>query len=345
MSEDLTDHELEAVAKVLADVTPVQGPLSARRIVGGRSNRTFVLGDGSDDDPAWVLRTPPRTGRTPSAHDVGREFRVTTALSTMGVPVPRPVLFHPEEDLIGGPFAVSEFVPGATIQSRDQLHALDTGTVKATADELVGALAALHRVDYAAAGLQDFGKPDGYAERQLTRWSGQWGLVGPASLTPLAEEVIRGLLRVLPRQRATSVVHGDFRIDNTILDLTGARPRVAAIVDWELSTLGDPVADVALMGAYRAAAFDLVVGSPGAWTSEQLPTAAALAAAYEAAGGVALRDWDAHLALAYFKIAVIAAGIDYRFRVGAASGPGFDTAGQSVQEFLELGRAGLRRRS
>lgn len=339
---DLTAPELDAVAVALAGATTTKGPLSARRITGGRSNRTFVL---TDDESAWVLRTPPRTGRTPSAHDVGREYRVTAALSATGVPVPRQVLFHPEEDLIGGPFAIAEFVPGTTVQTREQLHRLDARTVEAAAEELVAALAALHRVDHVAAGLGGFGKPDGYPERQLRRWSGQWELVGAGTLTPLADEVVRRLRTALPRQRATSVVHGDFRIDNTILDLTGPRPRVSAIVDWELSTIGDPVADVALMCAYRATVFDLVLGSAGAWTSERLPATDALAAAYEAAGGVALTDWDAHLALAYFKIAVIAAGVDHRFRVGAASGPGFDTAGQSVEEFLELGRTSLRQRS
>jgi aminoglycoside phosphotransferase (APT) family kinase protein len=354
---ELTEHELGAIANVLSEAAAVKGPLSARRVAGGRSNRTFVL---TDDVSAWVLRTPPRTGRTPSAHDVGREYRVTSALAPAGVPVPPPVLFHPDEDLIGGPFAVAEFVPGATIQSRDQLHALGTapgtgpGTatatataaIKAAAEELVAVLAALHHVDHTAAGLGDFGKPGGYAQRQLRRWSGQWELVGPTELNSLAQEVIRRLLTSLPRQRAVSVVHGDFRIDNTILDLAdSARPRVAAIVDWELSTIGDPVADVALMCAYRAPAFDLVVGAPSAWTSDRLPPAPALAAAYEAAGGVALTDWNAHLTLAYFKIAVIAAGIDYRYRLGAASGPGFDTAGQSVEDFLELGRAVLRRPS
>jgi aminoglycoside phosphotransferase (APT) family kinase protein len=348
MSE-LTEHELRAVADELSAAgEPVKGPLSARRLAAGRSNLTFVL---TDDVSTWVLRTPPRVGRTPSAHDVGREYRVTAALAPAGFPVPRPVLFHAGEELIGGPFAVAEFVSGATVQTREQLDALDGETVAASARELVATLAALHRVDYEAVGLGGFGRPHGYAQRQLKRWTQQWHLVGGAELTPLADEVIRRLLTVLPRQRATSVVHGDYRVDNTILDLAdAARPSVAAVVDWELSTIGDPVADVAMMCAYRAPAFDLVIGAPTAWTSDRLPDEAALAASYEAAGGVRLTDWDAHLALAYFKIATIAAGIDYRHRLGAvppsgsAEALGCATAGESVEDFLLLARAGLRRR-
>lgn len=137
-------------------------------------------------------------------------------------------------------------------------------------------------------------------------------------------------------------MHGDFRIDNAILTLAnddGPRrdPDVAAVVDWELSTLGDPVADVAMMCAYRDPVFDLIIGEPSAWTSPRIPDVPALAHAYLAAGGAPLRHWDFHLALAYFKIAVIAAGIAHRARVGAATGPGFDSAGESVATYLDLG--------
>ena len=112
---------------------------------------------------------------------------------------------------------------------------------------------------------------------------------------------------------------------------------MAAVVDWELSTIGDPVADVAMMCAYRHPPFDLVIGAPSAWTSERLlDPRTALAAGYEAAGGVRLDDWEFHLALALFKIAVIAAGIDHRRRAGAGAGPGFDTAGDAVEPYLEL---------
>ncbi|CAB4698164.1 MAG: phosphotransferase [Actinobacteria bacterium] len=339
----LSDGDLAAVARVLADAgaAPV-GPLSATLIAGGRSNLTFRLDDGAS---RWVLRTPPRVGRTPSAHDVAREFRVTSALGATAVPVARAVALCEDESLIGGPFAVAEFVDGRTLQARDELEALATGQVHAAVGALVETLATLHRVDHVAVGLGRFGRPDAYAERQLKRWNGQWEIVGshlPDGVRRCASTLAERLSAGLPEQRSTGIVHGDYRIDNTLLDLSDGGARVAAVVDWELSTIGDPVADVAMMCVYRHPAFDLVIGSPTAWTSDLLPDPAALASAYEAAGGVPLVDWERHLALGYFKIAVIAAGIDHRHRLGASQGEGFDTAGDSVGPFLDAGLQLLR---
>ena len=138
-------------------------------------------------------------------------------------------------------------------------------------------------------------------------------------------------------------MHGDYRIDNTLLDLDGPdAPRLAAVVDWELSTIGDPVADVAMMCAYRDPAFDLILGAPAPGPARGCPTPPASLRAYEAAGGVPLVDLDFHLALAHYKIAVIAAGIDHRHRAGSGSGAGFETAGTAVAPFLEAARSALR---
>lgn len=346
-SVELTADELSAVAAQMAGAgVSLAGPLSARLIAGGRSNLTFRLDDGAS---AWVMRTPPRAGRTPSAHDVAREFRVTSALGATDVPVPPAVVLCEDESLIGGPFAVSGFVPGVTVQTAAQLDELDDAVVSGVVSALASTLAALHRVDHVAVGLERFGRPDGYAERQLKRWSGQWEIVGEAfedSVKSSAAALVAALRDRLPRQGSTGIVHGDYRIDNTLLALPGLEasgaPSVAAVVDWELSTIGDPVADVAMMCVYRHPVFDQVIGEPTAWTSPRLPEAAGLAAAYEAAGGVSLVDLDEHLALGYLKLAVIAAGIDHRFRAGATSGAGFDTAGQAVPVLLEEGLAVLR---
>lgn len=338
---DLSPAELVGVARELeAAGVPLQGPLSARLVAGGRSNLTFLLTDGVD---RWVLRTPPRAGRTPSAHDVARELRVTSALAHTDVPVPPAVLLCEDESVLGGPFAVAGFVEGETVQTAAQLDALPADVVSGAVAALATTLAALHRVDHVAVGLERFGRPDGYAERQLRRWAGQWGIVGtavPSDVAAAAAALVSALGDRLPRQASTGIVHGDYRIDNTLLDLTGT-PRVAAVVDWELSTIGDPVADVAMMCVYRHPALDLVIGEPTAWTSARLPDAAGLAAAYEAAGGVPLVDLDEHLALGYLKLAVIAAGIDHRFRAGGTSGPGFDTAAQAVAPLLDAGLAVL----
>lgn len=341
----LTTDELAGIATVIADAgTPVRGKLRGRLLTGGRSNLTFRL---DDDASAWILRTPPRAGRTPSAHDVAREFRVTRALGASDVPVPPAVALHEDEDLLGGPFAISGFVEGSTVQTQEQLAELDDRQVSSAVDALAAALATLHRVDHVAVGLERFGRPDAYAERQLRRWSGQWQLIGDG-FTPkvagLATTLLTRLGDRLPRQHATGIVHGDYRIDNTLLripDTADVPVEVAAIVDWELCTIGDPVADVANMCVYRDPVFDLIIGAPGAWTSERIPSGEALAAAYEQAGGVELIDFDLHLALARFKLAVIAAGIDHRYRAGATHGSGFDTAGEAVPLLLQSGLARL----
>ena len=340
MTETLSTAELAAVADLLRRAgADVEGDLEASLITGGRSNMTFRLNDGSR---RWVLRTPPRSGRTPSAHDVAREHRVTRALGQTQVPVPPAVLLCEDASVLGGPFAVSEFVTGATLQSRADLEDVDDARVAAIVEQLVATLAALHRVDPAAIGLEGFGRPDAYAARQIRRWSEQWALVNEADeLQAFGASVGARLADLTPTQRSTGIVHGDFRIDNALLDLEAAR--VAAVVDWELSTIGDPVADVAMMCAYRLPAFELIIGEASAWTSPRIPDADDLAAAYVRAGGAPLDAWDFHLALAYFKIAVIAAGIDHRYRAGVGSGAGFETSGQAVPEFLEAASGALDR--
>jgi len=335
--ETLSTSELAGLAIRLREAgVSLAGPLRAQRIPGGRSNRTFRLDDGFS---RWVLRTPPREGRTPSAHDVRRELRVTAALAGTGVPVAPAVLSCDDESVLGGPFAVSAFVEGRTIQSSADLADVDDDTLGGLVDRLVETLAVLHAVDYRAVGLHDFGRPDGYVARQVRRWSGQWDLVGPPELAGVAAECFEILADRIPDQLSTGIVHGDYRIDNLLVDVGTTRPTITAVLDWELSTIGDPVADVATMCAYRHPAFDLIVGGASAWTSDRLPDVDGLATAYERAGGVDLSDWDVHLALAHVKIAVIAAGIDHRRRAGSGHGLGFDTASQAVGPFFEAGRS------
>lgn len=344
----LSPAELVGVAETMAaaDAAP-KGPLEASLIAGGRSNLTFRLDDGTTQ---WVLRTPPRAGRTPSAHDVAREFRVTRALAATPVPVPPAVVLCEDDAVLGGPFAIARFVRGRAIQSRADLDGLDDVAVRDVTARLLEVLAGLHSVDHVAVGLERFGRPDAYAARQLKRWSGQWDIVAPTD-GPGAQAVRRDGARLarelearVPAQHSTGIVHGDFRIDNTLLRLDEGTPQVAAVVDWELCTIGDPVADVAMMCAYRDPAFDLIVGAPSAWTSPRLPDPSGLAAGYQSAGGVPLVDWEFHLALACFKVGVIAAGIDHRHRAGAGSGAGFETAGESVASYFARGLAAIAQR-
>lgn len=337
----LTKSELGAVADVLRRAgVETSGPLEATPIESGRSNLTLRLSDGGTQ---WVLRTPPRSGRTPSAHDVAREFRVTTALAGTGVPVPPAVLLCLDESILGSPFTVSGFVVGRSIQTHDDLALYDDAQVGALTHALVSTLARLHSVDHVAAGLESFGRPDGYAERQLRRWSGQWEIVGPDEHAQRGREIVARLADSIPTQRSAAIVHGDYRIDNTIIAVGGREARIAAVVDWELSTIGDPVADVAMMCAYRDPALDLIHGVPSAWTSPRLPSAQELAGGYEEAGGVELHDFGWHLALAYFKIGVIAAGIEHRYRSSAGTDARLGTAGEAVGPYLGLAWEALRR--
>jgi aminoglycoside phosphotransferase (APT) family kinase protein len=334
----LSRSELAAIGRQLttAGASPA-GELSARLITGGRSNLTYLLEDG---EHRWVLRRPPAAGSTPSAHDVAREFRVTSALATVGIPVPAPLLLCADLSVLGAPFTVVDFVDGTSLQTREDINSLDDVLIASAVDDLVANLARLHAVDPAAVGLDSFGRTGGYAARQLRRWSSQWDIVGQDHAEVPAPALAERLRASVPDQARSCVVHGDYRCDNTLVDLTDDG-RVLAIVDWELSTIGDPVADVAMMCAYRHPAFDLVVGFPAAWTSPRLPSPEALAAKYEAAGDASLPNWEFHMALAYYKLAVIAAGIDHRYRAGGTVGSGFDQAGDSVSGLIEAGLAAL----
>lgn len=310
---------------------PVAGPLSAGLLTGGRSNLTYRIEDGTR---VWALRRPPTGGVIESAHDVVREYRVVAALQGTGVPVAPAVGCDQSGMVLGAPFAVVGFVVGRTVRSRVDVATWSDPDFARCADGLVDALARLHAVDPVAVGLGDFGRHDGYATRQLRRWSGQWQAMG--AVDPRADRLLTLLAGRLPEQARTSVVHGDYRVDNVILD--EADPgRVCAIVDWELSTLGDPVADVALMCVYRHPALDGVLGVPAAWTSDGFPSVDQLRRRYEERTGANLPNWGFHLALAYYKLAVIAEGIAYRHRLGVTAGDGYEGVAATVPVLLEAG--------
>jgi aminoglycoside phosphotransferase (APT) family kinase protein len=290
------------------------GELRAEFISGGRSNLTFRV---YDDKMNWLVRRPPLHGLTPSAHDMAREYRVVAALQDTPVPVARTIALCQDDSVLGTPFQIVEFVAGQVVRRRAQLEALgDHSVIEGCVNSLIRVLADLHNVDPNAVGLADFGKPSGYLERQVRRWGSQWELVRLPDDHRDAdvERLHSGLRQSIPQQSRTSIVHGDYRIDNTILDSYDPK-RVRAVVDWELSTLGDPLSDAALMCVYRDPALDLIVNAQAAWTSPLLPTADELADRYSLVSGQPLGHWEFYMALAYFKLAIIAAGIDFRRRM------------------------------
>ena len=310
----------------------VRGELRVELISGGRSNLTFRA---ADDVSRWVVRRPPVAGLTPSAHDMAREYTVTDALQHSAVPVARTIAFDAEGIVLGAPMTIVEFVDGAVIRDQDDLAALGDDQIEASVTELVRVLAELHAVDPAAVGLEKFGRPAGFLTRQVNLWASQWERVKTRDLADVAA-LHAALVEAVPSESAASIVHGDYRIDNTILD--AADPgRVRAVVDWELSTLGDPLTDAALMCVYRTPIFDLVLGSRAAWTSDRMPAPDVLAQAYATASGRDLGHWGFYLALANFKLGVIGEGITHRARHGSDAGAAAGRAAEATPEFMAAG--------
>ncbi len=342
---DLDGLDLAPLDRHLRDAgIPRSGRLRAELVAGGRSNLTFLV---SDDVSRWVLRRPPLHGLTPSAHDMAREYRVVAALADTPVPVARAVTLCNDDSVLGAPFQMVEYVPGRVVRYSSELEALGDGNIiESCVDALIKVLADLHSVDPDAVGLGDFGKPSGYLERQVRRWGSQWDLVKRENDTCDADvkTLHAQLAQAIPPQSRTAIVHGDYRIDNTILDADDPT-KVAAVLDWELSTLGDPLSDAALMCVYRHPTFHLV-HADAAWASELIPDPDELAEKYSRAAGQSLDHWDFYMALAYFKLAVIGAGIAFRARVGGAiegtdGTDDTDQVGEAVAPLIAAGLAEL----
>ncbi len=217
----------------------------------------------------------------------------------------------------------------------------DKDTISDCVDALIRVLADLHAVDPDAVGLGDFGKPSGYLERQVRRWGSQWDLVRLTD-DPRDTDVKRlhsALEQAIPPQSRSSIVHGDYRIDNTMLDAQDAT-KVVAVLDWEMPTLGDPLSDAALMCVYRHPMFNLVHAS-AAWSSPLMPSADELAQRYSDAAGQPLDHWEFYMALAYFKVAIIAAGIAFRGRVGGGVADDTDDVDEAVAPLIAAGLGAL----
>lgn len=308
----------------------VRGPLSAELIEGGRSNLTYAVTDGTG---RWVVRRPPLGHVLATAHDMAREHRVISALHPTPVPVPRALLLCADESVLGAPFYVMEFVAGTPYRSAEQLAALGPERTRRVVLGLADTLVELHAVDPAAAGLADFGRPEGFLERQLRRWGKQLAASREREL-PGIDELHTALAAALPASPAPTVVHGDYRLDNV---LVGADDTVRAVLDWEMSTLGDPLTDLGLLVMYCEQR--PVPGSPIATTREAPghPEPAELVERYAAGSGRDVSALPWYTAFAYFKLAVILEGIHYRYTLGQTVGPGFDRIGQLVPLFIGNG--------
>jgi aminoglycoside phosphotransferase (APT) family kinase protein len=318
----------------------VSGPWAPEIIAGGLSNITYRLPLPSG---TLILRRPPLGRLLPRAHDVAREYRVLSALAPTGVPVPTPLGVCSDPDVIGAPFYVMREVAGVVLRTRADTGRLTITQRSTIADDLASTLARLHAVDPAEAGLDDFGRHGGYCRRQLSTWGAQWDRSRTRDL-PAMTTLLGALWERVPQDSATCIVHGDYRLDNVIVDLCG-QPRVSAVLDWELSTLGDPLADLGTTMAYwhdeGDAERDLIPVAAGVTAWPGFPAAAGFAERYAVASGRELRDLSFYLALATMKIAVILEGVHARYLSRQASGPGYETAGSAVPVLVTRGLAHL----
>jgi aminoglycoside phosphotransferase (APT) family kinase protein len=315
-----------------ANIAGVRPPLEVRQIAGGRSNLTYRVTDAGGND--WVLRRPPLHGVLPSAHDMGREHRVISALA--GTPVPVPATFGLCQDpaVTGAPFYVMAHVDGVVPRDEATVAAgLDEPARASATGSLVDALVALHAVDPDQVGLGQLGRRHGYLERQLARWQHQLEQSRTRPL-PALDEVHRRLAANLPAQVGPArIVHGDFRLDNVVLSPAG---QVLAVLDWELCTLGDPLADVGLLLVYWAEPGDRTLPLGAAPT--RMPgfgDRAAVTEAYAGRSGRDLSDLDVYLAFASWKLAVILEGVVARHATGAY-GEGDDTWQGLAEVVLQL---------
>lgn len=316
----------------------VGGPLTARLIEGGRSNLTYAVTDGTT---RWVVRRPPLGHVLATAHDMKREHRVISALHRgTEVPVPAPVLLCEDVDVLGAPFYVMDFVDGTPYRTAEELAPLGAARTRAAVLGLVDTLVDLHSVDPEAVGLGDFGRPDGFLDRQLRRWGKQLDASRNRDLAGI-DELHAALGHQLPVSPAPTVVHGDYRLDNVLI---GEDDRIKAILDWEMSTLGDPLTDLGLLVMYSTRLE--LPDSPISTTAgaDGHPDAAELIERYAARSG---RDVSAvawYTAFAWFKLAVILEGIHYRYTLGQTVGAGFDRIGELVPVFIEHGLTTLQGR-
>ncbi len=331
--------DTDALTGWLADTHPdlADRALTATVITGGRSNLTYAVAGARIP---LILRRPPLGHVLSSAHDMRREHRVIAALGATAVPVPVAIDIVDDTGghITGTPFFLMERAPGRVLSRRTQNADYTAAGLRALSFDLITTLADLHAVAPASIGLADFGRPDGYLARQLKTWRRQLD-ASRSRATPLLDRLQERLGEGMPESGRSAIVHGDYRVDNALVD--GPEPRVTAILDWEMATLGDPLVDLGMFALYweigrLPADFAGVVPSP-VDPAAGYPEFDELAAAYAQHADVAVPDLAWYRAFAAYKLAVILEGIHFRYQAGDTVGDGFEAMGALVEPLAQQG--------
>ncbi len=319
----------------------VELPLSFERISGGHSNLTYGVRDAANG--RWALRRPPLGKRLGSAHDMSREHKVVSALASTAVPVAPVVGLCEDESVNEAPFYVMEFVEGPILRGLAEAEVFpDEGDRRAIGERVVDTLVEIHAVDPDGADLGDLGRKEDYVARQLHRWQGQWEKSKTRELAVI-DGVHERLSARIPEQGPATIVHGDYRLDNMILNSAG---EVAAVVDWELCTLGDPLADVGLLMVYwPEAGEELVALGQPATLAPGFPSRDELRARYAERSGRDLSRLDFFVALGYWKLAIILEGVYARYAAGQYGkvDPGIEEFARLVERLAEAAEEAERR--
>jgi aminoglycoside phosphotransferase (APT) family kinase protein len=306
-----------------------RGPLTVRQFRGGQSNPTYYLESPSGE---YVLRRKPPGKLLPSAHAVDREYRVITALAGSGVPVPRTFALCEDPTVIGTAFYVMAYVPGRVLPD-PRLPELAASERASIYDVMTEVLARLHTLDWRALGLGDFGKPGNYFARQIHRWTTQYRASETERIEAM-ERLVVWLPANIPPADETTLVHGDFRLGNMLIH--PREPRVAAVLDWELSTLGHPLADLAYNCLPFRLRHDQFEGFAGEPRPPGIPSEQAYLDAYcKRTGRDDIPRWDWYIAFAMFRLAAIAQGIMGRALAGTANDPNARDRGRRARPLAE----------
>lgn len=335
-----TDGNRVVPALDLAALTPylggvveggLAGALRADLVAGGRSNPTYALTDGARD---WILRRPPYGEYVASGHDMGREARVMSALVDSAVPVPRVLVHCQDETVIGAPFYVMDRLDGRTYRTPADTATMSEPERAGISASMLDTLVHLHSIEPADVGLEGWGRPDGYLQRQVSRWGRQWEAVATAPRSEPAELLAR-LTRSLPTTRFPGIVHGDYKIDNVMVAHDDPT-RILGVLDWEMATLGDTLADLGVLVSFwdEAGQFFNPI-TQGATALPGFPDVRGVVEGYATRRDLAIDDVDWYIVFADFKIAVILEQIHSRHLQGTTVGDGFDGIGDMVGPLLQ----------